>query len=219
MSTEKPKPSGRAKGGVARARSLSHQERADVARHAAVMRWKDDLPQAVCGTEDTPLHVADITLDAYVLEDGTRLLSQGGFLAALGRSRRPNTRNPGVPPMLVGAALAPFLTPDIMEAAQPIVFRTPNGVRAYGYRAELLPKVCEVYLKARDAGPVPPSQRPAVIRADILMRAFATVGIIALVDEATGYQDIRARNALAGILEAFVDKELQAWIRTFPNDY
>ena len=45
------------------------------------------------------------------------------------------------------------------------------------------------------------------------------VGIIALVDEATGYQDIRARDALARILEAFVDKELQAWISTFPDDY
>jgi hypothetical protein len=28
----------------------------------------------------------------------------------------------------------------------------PSGTNAYGYEAMLLPRVCEVYLKARDAG-------------------------------------------------------------------
>ena len=51
------------------------------------------------------------------------------------------------------------------------------------------------------------------------MRGFARVGIIALVDEATGYQSERAKNALATILEAFIAKELQPWIQTFPTDY
>jgi hypothetical protein len=45
------------------------------------------------------------------------------------------------------------------------------------------------------------------------------VGIIALVDEATRYQEMRARNALAQILEAYVAKELQPWIHTFPPGY
>ena len=51
------------------------------------------------------------------------------------------------------------------------------------------------------------------------MRGFARVGIIALVDEATGYQDARAKNALAQILEKFVAKELQPWVKTFPVEY
>jgi hypothetical protein len=38
-------------------------------------------------------------------------------------------------------------------------------------------------------------------------------GIIALVDEATGYQKERARDALAEILEQFIAKELQPYIR------
>ncbi len=45
------------------------------------------------------------------------------------------------------------------------------------------------------------------------------VGIISLVDEATGYQEFRQRDALARILEAFIDKELQPWVQTFPSDY
>src|SRR4051812_37963784 len=51
------------------------------------------------------------------------------------------------------------------------------------------------------------------------MRGFAHVGIIALVDEATGYQRDRARDELAKILEAFVAKEIQKWIRTFDLEF
>lgn len=211
---------GRAKGGIARAKQLSPPERRAIAKRAAAMRWDtDDLPRAVCGSEDRPLRIANVVLDAYVLEDGTRVLSQAGFLIALGRNKRAATRSVDVPPMLQGAALEPYLTPEVMEKSRPIAFRTPNGVRANGYRAELLPEVCEIYLKARDAETLAPNQKPVAKQAEILMRGLATVGIIALVDEATGYQEIRARDALSKILEAFVAKELQAWIKTFPNDF
>jgi len=56
-------------------------------------------------------------------------------------------------------------------------------------------------------------------RCEILVRGFARIGIIALVDEATGYQSDRAKDALAKILEAFIDKELQPWVQTFPADF
>ena len=56
-------------------------------------------------------------------------------------------------------------------------------------------------------------------QAEILVRGFARVGIIALVDEATGYQLDRSRDALAKILEAFIAKELQPYVSTFPTDY
>jgi len=214
------KPTGRARGGITRARLLTPEERQEIARRGAIARWETgDLPQAVCSTEDKPLKIAGAELDAYVLEDGTRLLSQAGLLRALGRNPRAATRRASGPPMLQGAALRPFVTPEIVEAAKPVMFRTPNGIRANGYRAELLPKVCEVYLKARDENALAPNQKPIAVQADILMRALAIVGITALVDEATGYQDLRAKDALARILEEFVDKELQVWVRTFPTDY
>jgi len=90
---------------------------------------------------------------------------------------------------------------------------------AYGYNAEILPVVCEIYLKAREAGVLDRQQEHVAQRAEILIRALAHVGIIALVDEATGYQEVRARDALAKILEAFIEKELQPWVRTFPSDF
>lgn len=82
-----------------------------------------------------------------------------------------------------------------------------------------MPLVCEVYLKARDEGTLSKNQQHVAKQADLLIRGLAHVGIIALVDEATGYQDIRPRDALARILEAFIAKELQPYVQTFPEDY
>lgn len=111
------------------------------------------------------------------------------------------------------------MTQEIIESAKPVPFTMPKGGRAYGYRAELLPVACDLYLRARQAGTLPPNQENVARQAEILVRGLAQVGIIALVDEATGYQEIRTANALAEILEAFVAKELQAWVQTFPTDY
>jgi hypothetical protein len=210
-------------GGRARAKSLSGEKRKEIARRAAEVRWDLEIPQAVCGDPDRPLRIADRELQCYVLEDGTRVISQADFLEALGRHRKANVRKEGgeerLPAILQGKAINPFISRDIIKKSRPVKFKTPNGSRASGYRADLLPDVCEVYLKARDAGGLPKNQEHVAKQAEILMRGLAHVGIIALVDEATGYQEFRAQNALAKILEAFIAKELRAWIQTFPNDY
>jgi len=100
-----------------------------------------------------------------------------------------------------------------------IVFRTPKGAKAYGYDALLLPKVCEVYLNARDADALTAAQKPTARVCDLLMRKLAQVAIIALVDEATGYQEVRARNELQEILSAYVHEEHRPWISTFPDEF
>jgi hypothetical protein len=53
----------------------------------------------------------------------------------------------------------------------------------------------------------------------MLTRGLAHVGIIALVDEATGYQDVRDRLALQAILDAYLRKELAAWAKRFPEEF
>ena len=220
---ERPGAEGRAKGGIARAARLSPAERSDIARRAARSRWRDDVSAAICGSPDQPLRIGDAEIECYVLDDGTRVLTQASFLRALGRHPKANTRREGgaarVPPILQSKALSSFITDDILDKARPITFSHPAGGRAYGYNAELLPVVCEIYLKARDGGVLDRQQEHVAKRAEILIRGLARVGIIALVDEATGYQEVRERQALAKILEAFIAKELQPWVRTFPPDF
>jgi hypothetical protein len=101
----------------------------------------------------------------------------------------------------------------------PIIFRSPRIGVAYGYPATILADICDAILAARDAGHTGPRQLGIVKQADILVRGFARVGIEALVDEATGFQRDRAKDALAKILEAFIAKELQAWVQTFPAEF
>lgn len=214
---------GRARGGEARAKKLTPEERSAIARKAARARWTEDgIQEAVCGSPDSPLRIGEVEIECYVLQDGTRVLTQASFLQALGRHRKANVRRETterIPAILQGKSLSGFLTPDILTQAEPIRFRPPNGGRASGYRAELLPVVCEMYLKARDAGVLNRQQEHVAAHAEILIRGLAAVGIIALVDEATGYQEKRASDALARILEAFIAKELQPYVQTFPSDF
>jgi hypothetical protein len=220
---DKDEVQGRARGGVARAERLSGEERSRIAKAAAEARWNDSLSEAICGSPDQPLRIGDVEIECYVLEDGTRVLTQASFLEALGRHRKANVRRESgdeqLPAILQGKAIRPFISDTTLAKSKPIVFRLPTGGRASGYNAELLPELCEIYLQARDAGVLPHNQEHVAKQAEILVRGLARVGIIALVDEATGYQDVRARDALARILELYVDQELQAWVRTFPDDY
>ena len=178
----------------------------------------------IAGTPDRPLIIGDIEIQCYVLEDEARVLSQQGFLEAMGRARKAKgghgtgtVDNP--PAFLAPKNLKPFVSKTLSESTTAVPFQTAEGRRGYGYRAELLPQVCAVYLEARDAGALLPSQRHIAERAEILIRGLATVGIIALVDEATGYQRLREERALATILEKFIDKELQPWTKTFPYEF
>ncbi|HFS2105042.1 TPA: P63C domain-containing protein, partial [Escherichia coli] len=101
-----------------------------------------------------------------------------------------------------------------------VKYKTITGSVQEGYDASIIPLVCDVYLKAREAGAITrPNQLETAKKAEILVRSLAKVGIIALVDEATGYQRDREKDALAKILEAFVAKEIQPYITTFPADY
>jgi hypothetical protein len=88
-----------------------------------------------------------------------------------------------------------------------------------GYDANLLPAVCDIWLKAREEGKLQKQQLPKAQNAEILMRALARVGIIALVDEATGFQYERPRRELEEQLKQFLSEELRKYVKTFPHDY
>ena len=151
------------------------------------------------------------------------MLSLGGMVGALGMSIGSAGGRQGdrLYQFVTNKTLSPFVSRDLtsrMENA--IQFRAPTGgTLATGYEAEILPDICDAVLSARDAGALRADQMHIAKHCEILVRGLARVGIIALVDEATGYQRDRAANALARILEAFIAKELQPWVRTFPPEF
>jgi hypothetical protein len=124
-----------------------------------------------------------------------------------------------LPSFLAASNLKSLISKELSASTTPIQFRMPTGGRAVGYRAELLPQVCNVYLAARDKKLLDKRQRRFAEQADMLVRGLAETGIVALVDEATGYQQVRQRDALQAYLDRFLRKELAAWVKTFPDDF
>lgn len=210
-------------GGLARSASLTAEQKQESARRAASARWAHEkgIPKS---THEGEIKVGPVTVPCAVLEDGTRLLTQQGFLLALGRSERPKAGQgvtlDEVIPFLAASNLKPFITNELRDSTKPVLFVSTTGRTAFGFRAELLPQVCEVYLEARDNDALHHTQHEVASRADILVRGLARVGIIALIDEATGYQEVRDKIALAKILETYLLKEgHRKWERTFPLEY
>ena len=137
----------------------------------------------------------------------------------------PQTQSPvatELPPFLSANNSKPFIPEELRVASTPVPFRLSdfdNEPIAMVYRAELLPEVCNVYLSAREARALLPSQRHIAVQAEVLVRGLAITGIIALVDEATQYQATRRDDALSVILEEFIAKDLQPWTKTFPDEF
>lgn len=217
------KPEGRAKGGLARAKAMTQEARKEAAKKAALARWEDPVFKATHGSADHPLRIGDLNIPCYVLEDGRRVLSLGGMVKALGMSigGAGNKEGDRLTSFAAGKAISPFISNDLLSRMKTAIrFRAPSGgTIATGYEATILADLCDAVLEARRAGALRPQQEHIAQQCEILVRGFARVGIIALIDEATGYQKDRARDALAKILEAFVAKELQPYVRTFPADY
>lgn len=223
-------PSGRARGGVVRAANLSPERRKEIsAAGQAARKEMASLPRATHGSTDHPLKIGDITIACYVLDNDMRVLSQRGLQTGLGMSASGGSV-PGEQRLVtLLASLAEKVNDDnelsvrITSLAErlrnPIKFRMPSIGWAFGYEATILADICDVILAARKAGLLQKQQERIADQAELLVRGFARVGIIALIDEATGYQKDRARDALAQILEAFVAKALQPWVQTFPAEY
>lgn len=166
-------------------------------------------------------------LGCAVLNDGTRVLTATSIFKAFDRPRRGKSiadqRLANMPSFIDANNLKPFIDavfPSGPNMAMEVKYTAKNGKKVYtGYNAEILPLICEVYLKARDEDVLTDAQKPLAIMSDILIRSLAKVGITALIDEATGYQDDRDRNELQRILAAYISKEFLPWTRRFPDEF
>lgn len=208
--------SGQRKGGEMRAAALSAEQRSEIAKKGAAARWGKDLPRA---DYEGDLHIGTTSLPSAVLADGTRVLISRAILAALGRPWKGTYRGTERPNFIDAPNLTPFISPELMAAIEPIEYINLRGQKVQGYRAELLPLVCDVYLGARKSGALKGRQHAVADQAEILTRALSKVGIIGLVDETTGYQKVRARDELQKILSHYIAEELLPWSKRFPDSF
>jgi hypothetical protein len=216
------------KAGKARSNKLSPQERSEIAASGAQARWakaqpdRENLPKAIFGSIDRPLRIGQLEIACYVLEDERRVLTVTGMQDALNMARG-GSMVAGLTRFelfIRGERISPYVVADLAERIRsPIVFVTPTGARAYGYEATVLVELCETVLAARAAGVLQLQQRNIAQKCEVIVRGLARVGIVALVDEATGFQEVRKRDALHKILEAYIAPELMPWTRRFPPSF
>lgn len=222
---------GKAKGGVARAKALTSEKLKAISEQGvAAKRAKAALPKLIKKGDD--LNLGGVTIPCAVVEgpDGEpmRVITESGITNALlgsrsGASKRlkKKAENEGalLPIFLAPSQLNPYVIKHLGSGPLKVIEYVDGERIVRAYDAELLPAVCDVWLDARQDGALQTQQLAKAQQAEVLTRGLARVGIIALVDEATGFQRDRAKDALAKILEAFVAKDLQPYLRTFPPDY
>ncbi len=186
---------------------------------------KEKPLKILAGAPDRPLIIGDIEIQCYVLEiEGRvcRVLHQTGLLRALDLSHGGSYSRGGdrLAKFTSQGRLKPFLTNELMMRTDtPIKFKPPGTKVAHGYEATVLAEICEAVLSARSAGVLQRQQQHVADRCELLMRGFARVGIIALVDEATGYQELRDRYALNKILDKYLLEERAKWAKRFPDEF
>ncbi|MDB5533661.1 MAG: hypothetical protein JWO28_1976 [Hyphomicrobiales bacterium] len=196
------------------------KRRREIASLGGKARWAD-LPQA---THEGPLKLGEAVIPAAVLKDKRRVLTQSAVMNALGRARQAKGRSyyegdVNLPAFITAKNLKPFIPKELYVTSSQVEFRTIKGGKAFGYPAELLPKICGVFIDADEAGALTAMQKHIAAKARLLLRGLAETGIIALVDEATGYQAVRPKDELQLILAAYISPTLLPWTERFPTEF
>lgn len=167
-----------------------------------------------------PLPIGSIELDVAILDDkeNTRVINMTSIFKAFERAARGNNRLINIPAFMDAQNLQPFIDQELMQLIKPIEYIDGKS-RKVGYNALVLPCLCDMYLKARRADVLTPKQTHLAEKAEILQSSFAKVGMIALIDEATGFQRDRKHDALRLLLSKYIAEGLQKWLSTFPDAF
>lgn len=185
-------------------------------------------------THEGILKIGEKELKCAVLDDGTRVLNQTGVYEAFNRKQRGRrAKDPilelngdqiQIPAFLAGKNMIQYISEHEIRQILPIKYLSKNGRESEGYVADILLTLGEIWLKAREDhqnGSLKLNYRQLIVakQAEILIRSLAKVGITALVDEATGYQEIRDKKALQIILDKYLTDEWSKWTKRFPEDF
>ena len=165
------------------------------------------------------LNLAGFELPCYVLEDGRRVLSGRAMQETL---RIVDNKKAGtkLPDFLGSSTLKPFIINKKEAACYEPIICYKGKQKINGYEASVLTDICDAVLEARRSG-IDLTERQKIVAAqsEVLLAAFARVGLIALIDEATGYQNEREHQELQKILSAYISDEILKWQLTFTDDF
>src|SRR3989344_1888923 len=181
------------------------------------MAKKEDVRKA---THQGELKIGSIALPVAVLDNKERVVSIRGMALALGvkgggaywKERKANPDKEMLPEFISTRNIEPYVKERLSEIlGGTIPYTALNGSDAVGLRADIITKICDIWVKALSDDKLTENQRKVAEQSRILLGAFAEVGITALVDEATGYQ--KDKDEYQKILARYIATELQPWLK------
>lgn len=161
------------------------------------------------------LEVGNVELPVYVLEDGRRVISRTGATDVItGRKGGGNLES-----YLGVGALKDYIPEDWHDHMIEFSIPQVQNKTVRGMAAETFLDICRAYVQALDDGALlTDRQRDIAAKASMFLASCAKVGLVALIDEATGYQYERAEDALQFKLRLFLEEEMRKWESTFPDE-
>lgn len=209
-------------GGRARAASLTKVELTDIAKKGAEAKWGNTYPAVLLGAK---LTLGGVEVDCYVTEDGERLIAGRGvqkILKLVDEELPQSGQKPGsrLTRLLNNKAIRPLIYKDKTQDHFDPKKRRFQGRVIAGFNAEMLVDICEGMLDARAQG-ILKTPRQAIIanQAELILRGLAKTGIVALIDEATGFQQLRPVDGLRNYFDQVLRKDLAAWSKRFPDEF
>jgi P63C domain-containing protein len=213
-------------GGINRMNQLSETERKELSKKGVQERLNPTIPKA---THSGILQIGDKQIECAVIKDAkgniTRVLSSKSIMKVMGRKGgsnselRKKSRWTGLPVFLLANNLKPFIPLEDPRVTTPIIYKNKGGHKTVGYDYSILTIACEAYLQAKDANVLTPEQHDLAKSCELLMRSFAQVGLVSLIDEVSGYEEVRDRFALQSLLDQHLRKEFAEWAKRFPDEF
>ena len=174
-------------------------------------------------THQGKLKIGEIELICAVLEDGTPVISRAAVFRAFGRTKRGRARGesrvPNMPSFIDAKNLNSYITNELRGVLTPIEYISKDNRDVSGFKAEILPMLCEVYLNARRDEKLTLQQMPLAVASEILLKGLSRIGIVGLIYEVTGYQAVKDRATLQQILDKYLLKEYALWAKRFPDEF
>lgn len=162
------------------------------------------------------LNIGGKKIPCAVLNDGRRVVVQREVVYLLTGNKKGDLGRYFKP-----ANLAPYVPEKFRDKTldQTIIKFGFDGRASHGFEGEDLIDICYMYIEAKKDGKLLKSQYHLADQSEIIIKSFAKLGVIGLIDEVTGYQKVRKDDALQKILDAFISKELAAWVKRFPDEF
>jgi len=169
----------------------------------------------------------DINIECYVLDNGERVFSLRGTARTMGLKGGGAL---ALPRMLSANYIQDYLSEDIKKWMRETnegkvqSIRPPEGGNSFhAFKATLLVDLADAFYKAKNDGifdkPNMLYQKELADRLYNITLAFSKVGINAFIDEITGYQEIREKDALQKLLNLYVEGLFHPWERRFPEEF